>query len=173
MRTSKFVRTLSALLMLLALVLPVAPAAGATVDQDDVHAANVLGSPANPAVDVQDCLGAGQTNPAGLSRYFITVRSTSGLDITNAVGRIIASPGANVILPGPTAGTTVSPFSTSTVTMSNGDFESQANDGSQTSCVPAVNDGHPNDLASPPIPTLPATAPVDFTGIGGDRKSVV
>src|SRR3954449_12701182 len=64
MRTSKFVRTLSALLMLLALVLPVAPAAGATVgDQDDVHAANVLGTPANPAVDAQDCLGQGQTNP--------------------------------------------------------------------------------------------------------------
>jgi len=154
--------------MLLALVLPVAPAAGATVgDQDDVHAANVLGTPANPAVDAQDCLGQGQTNPQGLSRYFITVRSTSGLDITNAVGRIIASPGGNVILPGPVSGQTVAPFATSTITMSNGDFESQANDGTQPSCVPAVNDGHPNDLASPPINTLPATAPVDFTAIGG------
>jgi hypothetical protein len=158
--------------MLLALLLPVAPAVGATVeDEAGVRAANVLGTPTNPVGDPQDCLGGGTPQPGnvGMSRYFITVRSTSGLDITNAVGRIISSPGGQILIPGPLPGT-VAPFGTSTVTMSNGDFESQANDGTQPACVPGVNDGHPNDLGSPPINTFPAVAPVSFTAIGGPAQ---
>src|SRR5581483_11202999 len=117
MGNSKFVRSLSAILMILALLAQAAPASGASVpDQDDIHAANVQGSPTNPAVDPQDCIGTPQAVNNGQSRYFITVRSTSGLDITNAVGRIIASPGANVLIPG--GGGTVVPFGSSTVTMS-------------------------------------------------------
>jgi len=153
MGKSKFVRTVSALLMLMAFLLPVAPAAAAGVDeQGDVHAANVLGPIINPpypttpaqvpvpAIDVQDCVGTPAASNIGFSRYFITVRSTSGLDVTNAVGRLVSL--------NPTLG--LAP-----VTMSNGDFESQANDGNQPSCVPAVNDGHANDLASPPTNTFP------------------
>jgi len=154
MGKSKFVRTVGALLMILAMVVPVAPAAAATTeDPGDVHAANVLGSPTAPAIDVQDCIGSPTSTNDGQSRYFITVRSTSGLDVTNAVGRLVTtgfSLGAPFNLTVPAQ----------VVTMSNGDFESQANDGNQPACVPAVNDGHANDLASPPTGTFPATAPI-------------
>jgi len=166
MRTSKFVRTLSALLMLFAILLPAAPAGAQVVndDQDQVSAANVGGpiinppytNPGVPSIDVQDCTGSQQLTNVGLSRYFATVRSTSGLDITNAVGCLVPISSTGLVLPAPfnTAGQSAGP-----VTMSNGDFESQANDGTPPACVPAVNDGHANDLASPPVQTVPVVAP--------------
>src|SRR5581483_3938192 len=145
MERSKFVRMVGALLMILALVLPAMPAMPAAAagdeDQADVHAANVSGpvvppgaTTLTPSFDVQDCIGTANASNVGLSRYFVTVRSTSGLDITNAVGRIITT---GYSLPG------VASVPSTVVTMSNGDFESQANDGSPAGgCVPAVNDGH-------------------------------
>ena len=48
MGNSKFVRTASALLMLFALLLPVAPAAASEQEQGEVRAANVQGGVTNP-----------------------------------------------------------------------------------------------------------------------------
>src|SRR4051794_1003871 len=97
MGNSKFVRAASALLMLFALLLPVAPAAASEQDQGEVRAANVGGGVtgvndtvlAAPSIDVQDCAGTANFTVPGRTRYFITIRSSSGLDVTNAVGRII------------------------------------------------------------------------------------
>jgi hypothetical protein len=159
MGTSKFVRQVAAFLMILALLVPAMPAGATSEDhQGDVQAANVLGSPTAPAIDVADCTGNPAATNDGQSRYFVTIRSTSGLDITNAVGRLVT-----------TGFTLGAPFNVTVpaqvVTMSNGDFESQAQDGQPAAgCVPAVNDGHANDLSSPPTGTFPVVTPINIPG---------
>ena len=169
MERSKSLRMVGALLMILALVLPAAPSVGAAqgIGDEPVEAANVLGGgvdangiPVNPSIDVQDCVGSPAPTNDGQSRYFITIRSTSGLDVTNAVGRLVTF---GYTLPAP-INVTVPP---QVITMSNGDFESQANDGVQPACVPAVNDAHTNDLGSPPVQTVFTVSPIPLPNATG------
>lgn len=89
----------------------------------------------SPNMDAADCTPSSD----GQARYFASLRSTTGVDIANGSARLVGTGSAN-------AGQTVD--------MRNGDLESQASDGSRTPggpfgpCVPAVNDGHANDIGS-------------------------
>jgi hypothetical protein len=155
--------------MLAALVLPAAPASAHLSGGTNIPAPNTPPgtSSAAPQVDVADCTNG----PAGQMRVFASVRSATGVDIANAVARLVFDPTLPALPPGLTSRTT---------NMSNGDFESQAFDGIPSAgCVPAVNDGHPNDIASTYVPVAvgyslvitavghnPLTIPLDPAVVG-------
>ncbi len=140
MERSKFLRAVGALLMILALVLPVAPVvasdetpAATTDDQGiDLQASHLA-----PGFDAADCA---HIVPDGQIKIFLTVQSNTGVDIPNGVGKILAIP--------PGGG----PADVTALPMSNGDLEGRANDGTPAGgCTPALPDGHPNDMESPAI----------------------
>jgi len=135
-------RAVSTLLMLMALLLPVAPAGAQALKDEgaDVHAANVPGGgPLPPGVTVlpfvsepADCT----VSQDGTARYFLTVQSTAGTDILNATGRLIF-PGLLPFIPG------------QVVNMTNGDLEAQASDGQFASgCTRAYRTGMPTIWAA-------------------------
>jgi hypothetical protein len=138
MEKHRTVRTIAALLMVLAFTLPVAPAATAQTQDGEVE---VRAAHLSQIVEAADCTASTD----GTARYFATIRSTTGVDIPNAAAKLIFT-GIPALLPPP---------NTTIVNLFNGDFESQAADGNQPSCVPAVNDGHANDVGSGFIPSLP------------------
>jgi hypothetical protein len=134
-----------ALTAVLAAAASVRGAVGQTADTDGdggdsgalvVRAASLqVSESASPA----DC----QSSRDDTTRYFTTVTSTNGSPITNATGRLIGTGTEN---------------RNQVINMSNGDFESLMDDGFPASgCRPAVNDGIPNDIASPWVPTAPGT----------------
>jgi hypothetical protein len=141
MERSKFLRALGALLMILALVLPVAPVVAsedAPVAMDDqgieLRAAHLA-----PGFDAADCA---RIVPEGQFKVFLTVQSNTGVDIPNGVGKI------NVTQPNPTTGI----LDLVALPMNNGDLEGRANDGTiPGGCTPALPDGHPNDMESPAL----------------------
>ena len=89
------IRMVSTFLMLMALLLPVAPAGAQALADDgvEVHAANVPGPvvrpgdplPFPPASEPADCT----TSQDGTARYFLTLQSTAGTDILNGTGRLV------------------------------------------------------------------------------------
>lgn len=90
-------------------------------------------------VDVADCTASLD----GTARYFVSVRSISGADITHTVGRLVGTGSEN-------QGQLVNMFV--------GDLESQADDGKNgAGCVPARSDGHRNDLGTAFIPAVAGT----------------
>jgi hypothetical protein len=145
------------LLMLLALVLPVAPAAASSEGTEDEGA--VTAAHLTPFV-FDDC------NPSlnGQARFFVTLKSSSGTDIPATNG----GPAATVTLIG--VGTQ---NANQTVQMPVGDLEGQAFTGVDTNtdgdCLdqgdtPAAQpDGHANDYGSPYVN---ATLPVGGGGAG-------
>lgn len=112
-----------------------------------ISPAGVL-SPASPALsmaqgvsvvaDRADCTASID----GTARYFVSVRGSSGEDILHAAGRLIGTGSEN-------AGQVAN--------MSNGDLESQADDGSPPGCVPRPRDGRANDLGSVFVPAAAGT----------------
>jgi len=162
MRGRKFVRMGAVLLMLLALVLPVAPAGAAGAVQDE-DATTVTASNLTPFV-FDDCL----SSPNNQTRYFLTLVSSTGTNIPAVNGGVPAT----VTLIG--AGTQ---NKGQTVAMPVGDLESQAFTGVDTaaptppvpngSCndtgdTPALlNDSRANDYGSQYVPTsLPIGTPI-------------
>ena len=107
------------------------------LDHDPPVALGLAQAPSVVA-DPADCTASSD----GTARYFVSVRSTSGVDITHAVGRLFGIGSEN-------AGQHVN--------MSNGDFEAQADDGSRPSCVPRPPDGRANDLGSTFVPAVAGT----------------
>ena len=89
--------------------------------------------------DVADCTASSD----GTARYFVKVRSSSGVDILNATGRLTGTGTEN-------GGQAVNMF--------NGDLEAQADDGFPGGgCQPRPNDGHANDLGTTFVPSAPGT----------------
>ena len=116
--------------------------------------AYIGGTTAAPAYDVADC---SSNIGDGFVRYFVSVRdAVTTADITTATGQL------TYVGPYPY------PFGfPPTITMTNGDLESQANDGTPPSCTAATNDGRANDLGSSAIPASPNygwTLVVSLTG---------
>ena len=149
-------------LMLLALVLPVAPAAvaGEGPDEDSTLTAAHLQGPF-----AQDAT-CGATFNDGQTRYFVTLTSTTGSDIPSVNG---GTPATVSLL-----GSGTSNFG-QLVSMPVGDLENQAFPGRDNTvppngiCTDAGDqpgnqaDGHVNDYGSPPVTTTPRTVPTTPT----------
>ena len=140
MERSKFLRALGALLMILAIVLPVAPVvasedAPAAMDDQGVE---LQASHLSAGFDNAECA---RIVPDGQIKLFLTVQSNTGVDIPNGVGKVLARPPGNA-----------DPAQLTAFPMNNGDLEGRANDGNLPGgCTPALPDGHPNDMESPAL----------------------